>query len=64
MVAGLGWVAVTGPGTCKVKVTVPKGTDVVLRDPLLPFEAKFTTASFSGGRIIKKSSKPKVKSKN
>ena len=62
VIAGLGWVSVTGPGTCTVKVTVPKGISVVTRPALLPYEAKHSTASFTGGRIEKKSRKPGAKS--
>ena len=55
VIAGLGWVAITGTGKCKVKVTVPVGTAVELRNSLMPFEATHTTATFTGGRIEKKS---------
>lgn len=57
MIAGLGWVSITGPGKAVIRVTVPEGTHVSLRAPLLPFEAKSTTAKFTGGRFIKKSAK-------
>ena len=61
VIAGLGWVAVTGTGTCKVKVTVPSGTFVGVRPSLMPFEAPRTTVSFTGGRIEKKSKRPGAK---
>lgn len=57
VIAGLGWVSVTGPGRCVVRLTVPKGTNVGLRPSLLPYEASHSTASFSGGRLMKKSRK-------
>lgn len=57
VIAGLGWVAITGSGRCKVRVTVPVGTGVTLRPSLLPFEASHSTAKFTGGRIEKKSRK-------
>jgi ribosome biogenesis GTPase A len=57
VIAGLGWVSVTGPGKASIRVSVPAGTSVRMRPPLLPFEATYTTAKFSGGRIIKKSKK-------
>jgi hypothetical protein len=57
VIAGLGWVSITGPGTCTIKVTVPEGTSVGLRSPLLPYEASHSTASFTGGKILKKSRK-------
>ena len=47
---------VTGPGLAKVKVSIPKGVAVTIREPLLPFEAWESTASFSGGRWIQKGS--------
>lgn len=55
VIPGLGWVTITGPGIAKIKVTAPAGSQVTLRAPLLPFEAKYTTASYTGGRIQKKS---------
>ena len=55
MIAGLGWVAVTGSGVAELKVTVPKGTDVTARRSLLPFEAASTTVKFTGGRLLKRS---------
>lgn len=58
VIAGLGWVSVTGPGECTVAVTVPEGVSVVTRPALLPNEASHSTASFTGGRLEKKSRKP------
>lgn len=57
VISGLGWISITGPGHAKIRVTTPKGTLVKLRNAILPFEARSTTAKFSGGRIIKKSGK-------
>ena len=57
VMAGLGWISITGTGPCTIRVTVPKGTDVSQRAPVLPFEAKTSSAKFSGGRIVKKSKK-------
>ena len=57
-IEGLGWVAVTGSGHCRVRVTVPTGTNVGLRPSLMPFEAAHSTAKFTGGRISKKSKRP------
>eukprot|EP01038_Epipyxis_sp_PR26KG_P007291 gene7291-9933_t len=59
VIAGLGWIAITGPGVVKVKVTVPTGTNITLRDSLLPFEASSSTVKFTGGRLARKSSKGK-----
>lgn len=57
VIAGLGWVAVTGVGTVKIKVTVPEGASVGLRPPLLPFESSHSTGKFTGGKILKRSKK-------
>lgn len=59
---GLGWVTVTGPGIVRLKVTSIEGADITVRAPLLPFEARHTTATYTGGRIEKKSRKIGVKS--
>lgn len=57
--AGLGWVAVSGPGVARVRVTVPEGTAVGIRPSLMPFEANTTTASFTGGKFGRKTAKHK-----
>jgi hypothetical protein len=54
---GLGWVAVTGAGVAKVKVTVPQGLAVELRPPLMPFDVWESTAKYTGSRSVRKSSK-------
>ncbi len=51
VIAGLGWVAVTGPGKVKIRVTVPQGTQVITRPALMPFEATTTAVGFTGGRL-------------
>ena len=57
VIAGLGWISVTGSGNCRIRVRVPQGTKVDIRPALLPFEASRSTASFSGGRVVQKKSK-------
>ena len=59
VIAGLGWVAVTGVGTCKLRVKVPQGTKVDVRPALMPYETARSAASFSGGRLQKKTKKGK-----
>eukprot|EP01039_Chlorochromonas_danica_P003222 gene3222-3528_t len=54
---GLGWIAVTGPGTVKVRVTAPKDMIVSTRPSLLPYEAKYSTAKYTGAKISQKSGK-------
>ena len=57
VIAGLGWVTITGSGSCTVRVRVPRGVDVALRPALLPYESSHSTASFTGSRLLKKSRK-------
>lgn len=57
---GLGWVAVTGAGTAKVKVSVPKGVGVSVRPPLMPFDIMEVAAKYTGGRAVRKSTKSKT----
>lgn len=54
---GLGWVAVTGAGTATVKVSVPKGIGVSVRPPLMPFDMWESTAKYTGGRAVRKTTK-------
>lgn len=61
MIAGLGWISITGVGEVKVRVTVPEGTAVGVRDALLPYESTHTAARFTGGRIQKLAVKRAVK---
>jgi len=60
VIAGLGWVSVTGPGTFTVRITTPEDTLVGLRTALLPYEAPLTTVKFSGGRLIRKGAVKRV----
>ena len=57
---GLGWVAVTGAGKAQLRIMVPKGIGVSVRPPLMPFDVWETTAKYTGGRAIRKSSKSKA----
>jgi hypothetical protein len=49
VLAGLGWVAVTGHGEVKIRVLAPDGVGVMQREPLMPFEARTSTESYTGG---------------
>lgn len=60
---GLGWVAVTGSGKAFVRVTVPRGIGVSLRPPLMPFDVWDATASYTGGRAIRRVTKPRYGTK-
>lgn len=57
---GLGWVAVTGAGSVKVKVSVPKGIGIAVRPPLMPFDIWEVAAKYTGSRAVRKSSKSKT----
>eukprot|EP00980_Cylindrotheca_fusiformis_P007517 scaffold1561_cov129-Cylindrotheca_fusiformis.AAC.9 len=56
---GLGWVAVTGAGTAKVKVTVPKGVGVSVRPPLMPFDVWEVASKYTGSRATRKVTRTK-----
>jgi len=60
VIAGLGWVSITGTGECTIRVTVPAGTGVNQRPALLPYEASHSTAKYTGGRIVRKSKKNNI----
>lgn len=57
---GLGWVAVTGSGSVKVKVTVPKGIGVAVRPPLMPFDIWEVAARYTGAKAVRKVVKSKT----
>jgi len=63
VLSGLGWISVTGSGSCRVRVIAPAGVMVVQRDPLLPFEARDSMGRSTGGKIIKNSKKKAAKAK-
>lgn len=54
---GLGWVAVTGAGSARVRIGVPKGMGISVRPPLMPFDVWEATAKYTGGRAVRKSGK-------
>lgn len=56
---GLGWVAVTGAGSVKVKVSVPKGIGIAVRPPLMPFDIWEVAAKYTGTKAVRKSGKTK-----
>lgn len=56
---GLGWVAVTGPGNAKVKISVPEGMGVSVRPPLMPFDIWDSTSKYTGAHATRKTSKNK-----
>lgn len=56
---GLGWVAVTGAGSVKVKVSVPKGIGVAVRPPLMPFDVWEVAAKYTGAKAVRKAGRTK-----
>ena len=56
---GLGWVAVTGAGTATVRISVPRGIGVTLRPPLMPFDLQDSTARYTGGRSVRRTTRTK-----
>jgi hypothetical protein len=58
--AGLGWVAVTGAGSVKVNISMPKGIGVSVRPPLMPFDIWEVAAKYTGSRAVRKSTKSKT----
>lgn len=61
---GLGWVSVTGAGTAKVRIGLPKGIGFSVRPPLMPFDVWEATAKYTGGRAVRKSTKTKSGKRN
>lgn len=57
VIAGLGWVSITGVGRYKIKISVPVGTSVTIRPALMPFEASHSMAVFTGGKITRRGRK-------
>ncbi|CAM9856179.1 unnamed protein product, partial [Phaeothamnion confervicola] len=57
VLGGLGWVSLTGAGDARIRVTAPRGVMVAAREPLMPFEARETTAKFTGSQVVKKGNK-------
>jgi len=61
---GLGWVAVTGAGVANIRISVPKGIGFAVRPPLMPFDIWESTAKYTGGRAVRKSTKTKTGKRN
>ena len=57
--AGLGWVAVTGPGKAQIEVSVPKGVGVTVRPPLMPFDIWEVASGYTGSKGVRKMGKKK-----
>jgi ribosome biogenesis GTPase A len=57
---GLGWVAVTGCGAAKIKVSVPTGIGVQVRPPLMPFDVWDVASKYTGARSVRKPTRSKT----
>lgn len=52
VLSGLGWISVTGPGSVRLRVCVPKGVGVFTREPLMPFEAQKGVSRYTGSTAV------------
>jgi len=54
---GLGWIAVTGAGRAKIRISVPKGIGISVRPPLMPFDIWEVAAKYTGSKAVRKTTK-------
>lgn len=54
VLSGLGWISVTGPGSVRLRVWVPRGVGVFTREPLMPFEAETGVSKYTGTAAVNK----------
>lgn len=52
VLSGLGWISVTGPGSVRLRVWVPRGVGVFTREPLMPFEAETGVSTYTGSVAV------------
>lgn len=52
--SGLGWVAMTGPGSVRLRLCVPQGVGVFTREPLMPFEVQSGVSRYTGTNAVNK----------
>lgn len=57
---GLGWIAVTGAGMAKLRISVPKGIGISVRPPLMPFDIWEVAAKYTGTKAVRKTTKSKT----
>lgn len=50
VLSGVGWVALTGSGSIRLRVNTPYGMGVFTRDALMPFEVQAGASKYTGGR--------------
>lgn len=52
--SGLGWVSITGVGSLKIRICVPKGVGVFTREALMPYEVRQGAAYYTGSGAVNK----------
>jgi len=57
---GLGWIAVTGAGRAKLRISVPKGIGISVRPPLMPYDIWEVAARYTGSKAVRKPTKSKT----
>lgn len=57
---GLGWIAVTGAGRVKLRISVPKGIGISVRPPLMPYDIWEVAAKYTGAKAVRKPTKTKT----
>jgi len=45
---GIGWISITGCGDCVLEAHAPEGVEISQREPLMPYEAKWTGVKYRG----------------
>lgn len=58
-IRGLGWVAITGAGIARIRVSVPSNIGISVRPPIMPYDIWDSAASFTGSRAVQKSKSSK-----
>lgn len=58
--SGLGWIAVTGPGSVRLRLCVPQGVGVFTREPLMPFEVQNGISKYTGTAAVNKKQQRKA----
>lgn len=57
---GLGWIAVTGAGRAKLRISVPKGIGISVRPPLMPYDIWEVAAKYTGAKAVRRPTKSKT----
>jgi len=57
---GLGWIAVTGAGKAKLRISVPRGIGISVRPPLMPFDIWEVASKYTGAKAVRSVKKSKT----